>query len=138
MLDYTPITVDISIFEEYIQTTKYSLIKNSKEKHHFVDELINFIKGLKINSIQNITTLEEVVHSLTNNTNRIWYKYSKKVNITKDFKAWWNDNCHRNLDIYRKFKWLEDWKRFKRTVKKTKYDFFDEKINEIANKNCGL
>jgi len=75
MSDHAPITVDVLIFEEHIQTIKCSLIKNSKEKHHFVNKLINFIKSLETDSIQNITTLEEVVHLLTNNTNRIWHKY---------------------------------------------------------------
>ena len=50
---------------------KCSLIKNNEEEYYFIDKLINFIKSLEIDSIQNITTLEEVVQSLTNNINRI-------------------------------------------------------------------
>ena len=31
---------------------------------------------------------------------KIWYKYSKIVNITKYSKAWWDENCHRDLVSY--------------------------------------
>jgi len=85
--DYASITVDILLIKECIQTTKHSLIKNSEEEDHFIDELINFIKGLKTDSIQDITILKEVVQLLTNNINRIWHKHSKIVNFTKHFKA---------------------------------------------------
>ena len=134
--DYAPITIDISILKKHVQTKKQSLIKNSEEETHFIDELINSIKGLNIESIQSIDTLEAIIQLITNNSDRIWHKHSKIVNIIKHSKAWWDNNCHRDLDMYRQSKWLEDWKKFKGTVKKTKWNFFNGKINEIANENC--
>ena len=88
MSDYALITVDISIFEKYVQSIKQFLIKNSGEKSHFIDELISSIKDLKTDSIQSIKALEDIVHSLTNNIKRIWYKHFKNVNISKHSKAW--------------------------------------------------
>jgi len=58
------------------------------------------------------------------------------MNITKHSKEWWNDSCWRNLETYRQSKQLEDWKGFKRMVKKTKQNFFDRKIDKITNKKC--
>jgi len=55
------------------------------------------------------------------------------VNITKHSKLWWNENCKRHLGIYRASRHLEDWKNFKKTVKSTKREFFDAKIQEISN-----
>ena len=49
--DYAPISVNISIVEKHIQTTKQVLAKNSEEKDYFIKELINFIKNLKTDSI---------------------------------------------------------------------------------------
>ena len=39
--------------------------------------------------------------------------------------------------MYRQSWWLEDWTRFKKTIKKMKWNFFDGKIDEITNKKCG-
>jgi len=58
------------------------------------------------------------------------------VNITRYFKAWWNEDCHHSLDKYHQTRSLENWKDFKSTVKKSKCFFFDNKIEEITNKRC--
>ena len=73
------------------------------------------------------------MQAFTNCTERTWYKYSKIVNITKYFKVWWDNNCHKELENYRQIKRIEYWKQFKSIMK---HNFFDLKIQEIANKNC--
>ena len=50
--------------------------------------------------IQNTESLEEVVQYLATNIEDIWFKYSKMVNITRHFKAWWNKDCHHTLHKY--------------------------------------
>ena len=51
--------------------TKRSLIKNSEEEDHFIEELTNSIRNLKTDSILDSTTLEEVVNSFTINVDSI-------------------------------------------------------------------
>ena len=125
------------ILEEQVQEKIWSLSKNSKEEDHFINKLINYIKSINTKSIPNVDTLEAIVQLFTSNINKIWFKYSKVINIMKHSKAWWNEDCYRNLNAYRQSRWVEDWKKFQRTVKKTKCIFFNGKIEEVANKKCG-
>jgi len=60
-LDYAPLTVNISIFKEYIQTRKYTLVKNSKEKNKFINKLIEAIKGINMENIQNEEALNQII-----------------------------------------------------------------------------
>ena len=102
--DHASISVDISIAEEHIQTMKGVFARNSKEEDHFIEKLINFIKNLKTDSILNSNVLKGIVNSLTTNVDNIWHKYSRKVNIKNHSKAWWNNNCQKDLDKYRQSK----------------------------------
>jgi len=135
--DYAPLTVNISIFEENIQTKKCTLIKNSEEEDNFIVELIEAVKGLNTSNIQNKEELEDIVQSFVSCMEKNWYKHSKIVNITKHSKAWWDKKCHRDLESFRQTKRIENWKCFKCIVKRMKHNFFDSRIQEIANKNCG-
>jgi len=86
--------------------------------------------------IQNTETLEEVVQSILSNIEESWQKNSKLIKITRHSKAWWNEDCCLSLEKYWLSRSLENWRNFKSTVKKTKRSFFDNKIEDIANKKC--
>jgi len=86
--DHTPLTVNIVILEGYIQTKRWTLVKNSEEEEKFISELILAIKRLNIENIPNKEVLEQVIQSFTNFTDRIWFENSKIVNITKHSKKW--------------------------------------------------
>ena len=61
--DHAPLTVNISIFEEHIQTRKWTLVKNSKEEEYFIKELIKAIKKLNMENIQSKEFLEQAIQS---------------------------------------------------------------------------
>ena len=84
--DHVPLTVNILIFKEYIQTRKQKIIKNGKEKTKFINEIIKLVKGLNINHIRSKKDLKQLVQEFTHNTDEIWFKHSKMVNITKHSK----------------------------------------------------
>ena len=91
-----------------------------------------------MSSIQSIEVLENIIQMLVINIDSTWLKYSKDINITKHSKAWWSKDCYKDINKYQQSQSLKDWKKFKKTVKKTKHVFFDNKINEIASKKYGL
>ena len=82
-MDHVSLIVNISIFEEHIQTRKCTLVKNSKEEDNFINNLIEAIKGMNMENIQSKEVLDQIVQLLASITEKIWYKHSKVVNITK-------------------------------------------------------
>jgi len=67
-----PISVDISIVKEHVQTKKQSLIKNSKEESHFIEEVISSHKNTHTYPILCIDILETTVQTIANNIENIW------------------------------------------------------------------
>ena len=64
------------------------LVKNSNEEKFFIKELIEAIEGLNMENIQSKKILEQIVQLFASNTERIWYKHLKVINITKHSKDW--------------------------------------------------
>ena len=62
--DHTPLTIDIMIIEEYIQTKKHTIIKNSEEEKNFLAELIESVKGLNTKYISSKENLKQIDKSL--------------------------------------------------------------------------
>lgn len=124
----------ISIVEEYIQTKKHSIVKGSDKEHIFIKKLTELLRSINMSDIGDITYLNSIINEFTSSLESIWAKNSKVINITVHSRSWWDANYSRDLNIYRTSKRLKDWKQFKRTIKNTKYSFFDLKIQEISNR----
>ena len=86
--DYALLTINIEIIKEHIQTRKHTLVKKSKEEVNFITKLIRVITRLNMENIPSKEILEQIIQIFTNNMNRIWFKHSKVVNITKHSKIW--------------------------------------------------
>jgi len=132
--DHTPLTVMIPIIEEYFQTKKYSTVKDSDKEHIFIKKLTESLRNINMSDIGNIAHLDSIINKFTSSLESICAKNSKVANIMVHSTSWWNFDCSKDLNIYKTFKRLEDWKQFKRTVKNTKRSFFDHKIQEISNR----
>ena len=132
--DHAPLSVMIAIEHKNINEVKYSIAKNSEEDANFIKEVLIAIKKIDISDLSNISKLKEVVNLLASSINFAWNKNSKHVKITKHSKSWWNKEYNHALNNYRATRSLEDWKMFKSQVKFSKCNFFDMKIQEIANK----
>ena len=134
MSDHAPLTITIPIVKESVNSTKHSIIKDSKEEVSFIKDIITSIRNLNTSNLLDTTSLDRVVNNVANTVKSTWEKNSKIINITKHSKSWWDENCSRDLENYRSLKSLWDWKTFCRIVKNIKHLFFVLKIQKIANK----
>ena len=119
--NHASFTITIPIVEEFIPTSKFLIPKNSEEEEAFSREAALVFKSLDTLNLSNHESLELVINSL----------------VARIEQAW-NEDCNCSLNKYRESRNLEDWKLFRKTVKIIKRLFFDIKIQEVANKSCGL
>ena len=132
------LTIIIPIADEHINICKCTFIKDSVEEVKFINEVIALFSKVDTSSISNVYNLDEVVSSWVDIVSHSWSRHSKPINITKCSKSWWNNNCSQDLASYRSSKSIKSWKTFQKTVKHSKREFFNLKIQEIANKRHGL
>ena len=135
--DHTPLSIDIPIFEEIIQSSRFSITSKSNQEIGFIKDIISNFKSLDMADIDDSKKLEWLVYQLGLIVEQSWSKNTKKSRISKHSKQWWSESCSQALDTYRTTRSCENWKFFKVTVKNTKQSFFDDKIQEIANKSRG-
>jgi len=110
--DHAPLTITIPIVEESVNTTKCSIIKDSKKEAFFVKEVTTLVRNLNKSNLSDITSLDRVINKFTKAVISAWENNSKIINIMKHSKSWWNEDCRRDLENYRSTKRLEDWKIF--------------------------
>jgi len=136
-LDHAPLSIKIPIIEKVIQSSKLMIHPKSNQETVFVEEVISSLKNLDTSVINDFDKLESIVNQLGTIIDQAWIKNAKKSRMSKHSKQWWIDDCSRSLNIYRASRSLENWKNFKKVVKNVKRSFFDEKIQEVANKRKG-
>ena len=81
--DHTPLLVDISINEEFIQEKYQTIIKNSKEESKFTLDLIKAIGNIETTTILDKDMLEYIVQEYTRISESIWHKHSRVIKITR-------------------------------------------------------
>ena len=133
--DYAPLSITISIANEFITISKLSIQQNSKQENIFIKEVISVFQNLDTFNISNKKCLKNIVNSLNLLINQAWNKNAKRLRITRYSKQWWNNECNWAINKYRASRSLESWKKFRRVVKDTKKTFFNTKIQEVASKS---
>ena len=71
MSDHTPLMVTIPIMEENINSTRFSITKNSKEETSFIKDISSLIRNLDMSNLSDINRLENIVNSLISNIEHI-------------------------------------------------------------------
>ena len=62
--DHAPLSIDIPILEEIIQTSKFTLALKSEQESTFIDDIISNFKSMDTSNIEDIDKLEQVVNHL--------------------------------------------------------------------------
>jgi len=83
MSNHTPLTIIITIVEESVNSTKHSIIKDSKEEVAFIKDITISIRNLNTSNLSDITSLDNIVNEFANKVKSTWEKSSKIINITK-------------------------------------------------------
>ena len=132
--DHAPLSIEIPIIEEILQTLKFIIPPKSDHGKAFIDEVISNFKSLNTNNMDNVIKLDYVVKEIGHFIDQAWKGNTKKSRISKHSNQWWLDECSQALNNYRNSRFLENWKNFKNVIKNVKRSYFDDKIQEIANK----
>ena len=115
--------------------SKLSLAPKSKQESAFITDVISKFKNLDTTNFKDIINLEWVVKQLGTIIDQAWTKNAKKSKKSKHSKQWWTEDCSCSLNNYRASRSLENWKKFKKSIRDTKRTFFNNKIQEISNKS---
>ena len=63
--NHAPLTVNISIFKEYVQTRRKMPAINNEEEEYFLNKLINTINKINAENIQSKEVLKSVIQLFT-------------------------------------------------------------------------
>ena len=96
------------------------------------------LESIDMTDISSKESLKNIVQEYARILNSTWYKFSKNINITKCSKAQWNKECSIKLNMYQSSNIIKILDKTQGFVKKTKYTFFNKKIQEIISKNKRL
>ena len=106
--DHTPLTVEIPIIEEAIQSSKFTILPKSDQEKVFIEEVISNFKSLNTNNIDDIIKLDIVVKWIGCIIDHAWKNNAKKSRISKHSKQWLSDECSWALNNYRNSRSLKN------------------------------
>ena len=87
-LDHAPLTMSISIAEENIISSMFSIAKNSKKEVSFIKDVLYAIKNINTANLSDIYLLEDITNTFVSKIKNVWRANSKQVNIMRHSKSW--------------------------------------------------
>ena len=69
--NHASLTVSIPIAKEDVNSSKFSIVKNSEEEALYIKDVSSIIKNLDISDLSDIDKLEDIVNTLTSTTERV-------------------------------------------------------------------
>ena len=91
--DHAPLLINIPIFEEIIQSSKFTITPKSDQEMEFIKDVISNFKSLDTTNIDDSKKLKRLVNQLGLIVEQSWSKNTKKSKISKHSKQWWSESC---------------------------------------------
>jgi len=86
--DHAPLSIDIPICNEVIQSSKLIITPGSEQEKEFITDVISNFSLLDTSNIDNIKCLNQTVNQLGSIIEQIWSKNAKRSKISKHSKQW--------------------------------------------------
>jgi len=86
--NHAPLTITIPITEEFIASSKLSILKESEEEATFIKEASAIIRNLNTLNLTDNVKLESLVNLFGLRIDQGWKKNAKRIRITKHSKQW--------------------------------------------------
>ena len=84
--DHAPLIINISINNEFINSSKLSIAPNSEQETAFIKDLITVFENTETNNIANKDNLEDIVNYIGTSINQAWTKNTKQSRISRHSK----------------------------------------------------
>ncbi|KAJ2923473.1 hypothetical protein H1R20_g13621, partial [Candolleomyces eurysporus] len=133
--DHIPLSATILLRHAVPKVKGRTLKPFSDEEKEFVADIVLDIGDL---SGYHPTTAEEVermTSAIADAFSTAWNKHSTEYTVGPNSREYWNDDCTRALEEYRREMSAENHKAFRSAVKAAKREFFDKRIGEVATTN---
>ena len=118
--DHVPLSIDIPICNEVIQSSKLVITPNNNQEKEFIKDVTSSLLSLNTSNIESVESLNHIVNQLGSIIEQMWSKNAKRSRISKHSKQWWCNSCSMALNNYRLSRSQDNWKVFKSTVKEAK------------------
>jgi len=86
--DHAPLIIMIPIAEEFIASSKLSILKESEEEAAFVKEVSVIIRNLNTSNLMGNVKRENLVNLFRSRIDWAWKKNAKCIRITKHSTQW--------------------------------------------------
>ena len=132
--DHFPLSSVLTLAQRADQITGRTL-KEDSVAPFFLDiqkELPPLSGQFPLGTPEGIEALSEAIAKVLSEA---WLAHSTEYIITPHSKKWWTDECQARYDAWKSDDSPETHAAFRRTVKVTCCDFFDERIKDIAESN---
>ncbi|RXW14340.1 hypothetical protein EST38_g11511, partial [Candolleomyces aberdarensis] len=133
--DHIPLSATIQLRHMVPKIKGRTLKPFSDEEKEFVADIVLDMGDLLNYHPTSVNEVEFMTSAIADAFSTAWLKHSSEYTVGPNSKEYWNNECTRTLEEYRRVMSVENHKAFRSAVKAAKRTFFDERIEEIATTN---